>query len=255
MREISNAPHSRPFSLVRSRALENKVTSPRPFGKLRASPVATPLLSERGKRILLTVFIGMQFICFSQASAVQIHHVTKNGRQIQLDGFLLEWKKADAKRLGGDSAWLWDAINTGEGLTGYFTSGKTPRCGPWTFRFLTQNLSLHKSMDLRTDEAAPRSFYRTAQKQDGAENDVTTEWIIPWDSIWHDSSGAYQVGLFAFDTCGDTVQPLILSGHVYLPQAPSWGGVYGKAIMVGVLLVLLFMVQRRAKAIQRKKTA
>lgn len=220
------------------------LTSPRP-------PV-TPLPQERGIFLFLSCIIGIICACFFPAFAVQIHQVSKNGRQIQLDGFLLEWNKADAKRLGGDSAWLWDAINTGEGLTGYFTTGKNPRCGPWTFRFLTQKLSLHKTMDVRTD-ADVGPFYRVARKQDGAKNDVTAEWILPWDSIWHDSSGAYQVGVFAFDTCGDTVQPLILSGHVYLPQAPSWGGVYGKAIMVGVLLVLLFMVQRRARAIQRKK--
>ena len=221
------------------------LTSPR--------PTATPLPQERGIVFILSYVIGIVSACIIPAFAVQIHPVTKTGRQIQLDGFLLEWKKADAGPLAGDSAWSWDVINTREGLTGYFTTGKTLRCPSWTFRFLSEKLSPYKSMDVNTRAAGRQSFYRLSEQQNGDKKEMTVEWIVPWDSIWHDSSGAYQVGLISFDTCGDTLQPLILTGHRYRQQESVWGGVYEKGVFLGIMIALLIVLQRRVKATKRKK--
>jgi hypothetical protein len=184
----------------------------------------------------------------STSFAVQIHPVARDGRKIQLDGFLLEWKKSDARPLGRDSSWSWDAINTREGLTGYFKAEKQPVCkGPWTFRFLPCRLSPYLAMEIHTDPAAADSFYRVTHSETVPEKDVTCEWIIPWKNVCHDSAGEYQVGLFAFDACGDSVQPLILTGHIYNPKKPSWGGAYGKMILVGIMLVLLFIMQKTTR--------
>jgi hypothetical protein len=193
---------------------------------------------------------------FGSAFAVQVHPVTKNGRQIQLDGFLLEWKKSDASPFGPAerSPWSWDVINTREGLTGYFKAEKPFACkGAWTFRFFPCSLSPYQTVEIRTNTAASAEFYRVSHSDSDPEKDVVCEWILPWKEVCHDSANAYQIGLVAFDACGDTVQPLILTGHVYNPKKVSWGGVYGKTVLLVILLVLLFIMQKSTRGKFRKR--
>ena len=160
--------------------------------------------------------VGLLFLVAApMVGAVEVHSVLRNGRSIQLDGFLLEWKQSDSRFLSKDSLWRYDVINTREGLTGYFASTPHFKCGLWKFRFLPHQLSPHAGMDLIASLDSLRPFYRTAPLSNAPKGGIAAEWIIPWDSIWHDSMGAYQVGLFAFDTCCDTISPLILTGHVY----------------------------------------
>ncbi len=189
----------------------------------------------------------------STAAAVQVHGVTRDGRSIQLDGFLLEWTRANAFPLDKDSLWLCDVLNTRDGLTGYFASGKPAGCGLWKFRFLPHRLSPYSFMELHASLDSTRFFYKTAPLAGAPGKGIAAEWVIPWDSIWHDSAGAYQVGLLAFDTCGDTMQPLIFTGRVYYPKPPMWGGVYLKGILLGAMMIVLFYLQRRVRS--RKKSA
>lgn len=42
----------------------------------------------------------------------------RQGRKIQVDGFLLEWSEAGARAWPG-SAWRWDAVSTADGVAGY----------------------------------------------------------------------------------------------------------------------------------------
>jgi hypothetical protein len=194
---------------------------------------------------ILVSFLGSVF-------AVQVFPVTKDGRQIQLDGFLLEWKKADTRPLGADSSWSWNVINTKEGLTGYFRSEKKLQCKSWTFRFLPCRLSPYQSMEIRFDSTAAGTFYRVTHADSGQREAVVCEWIIPWKTVCHDSAGGYQVGLFAFDACGDTMPPVILTGRLYNPKNVQWGGVYVKFILLGGLMILLFYLQRSTRATRGK---
>ena len=187
------------------------------------------------------------------ACAVQMRPVERDGRTIQLDGFLLEWERADARPLAEGSPWYYDACNTREGLTGYFTTENGSLCQPWKFRFLHRHLSPYVYMELHTRTDSAKPFYRISSGAGTAKKGLVAEWLIPWDSIGHDSSGAYQVGLFAFDTCGDTLQPVIFTGHVYRQKASVWGGVYTKGILLGVLMIMLYILQKRARVKLRTK--
>jgi hypothetical protein len=166
----------------------------------------------------------------------------------------MEWRKDSAKVFGGDSSWQWDALNTREGLAGYFKAqGKRLRCPAWTFRFLPHDLSPYKSMDVRLEQKADKGFYRTALPGSTPDSSMVAEWVIPWDSITIDSSGAYKIGLMAFDDCKDSLQPVIFTGLKFLPQKASWSKVYTKGLSLAVLIVFLFYYQRRVKRTQRKR--
>jgi hypothetical protein len=182
------------------------------------------------------------------ASAVQVHQVTRDDRTVQLDGFLLEWKKVEARPLAGDSLWFYDAVNTREGLTGYFKTDRFPSCLSWKFRFLPDRLSPYNALEVQTNPDSAKPYYKVSLSSEPQRQGVTVEWIIPWDSIWHDSSGSYQVRLFGADTCGDTLQAVIFSGHVFRPRESIWGGVYVKGIFLGSFLIVLFVLQKRARS-------
>jgi hypothetical protein len=180
--------------------------------------------------------------------AVQVHSVERQGRMIQLDGFLLEWKKADARPLTERSVWFFDAITSREGLAGYFKTDSALSCGLWKFRFLPKRLSPYKYMELLAEADSSLPFYKVSSGEATGENGVTAEWVVPWDSIQHDSSAAFQVGLIVFDTCGDTLPPMIFSGHVYRQETSLWSGIYAKGIVLIGLMFALFVLQKRARA-------
>jgi len=186
---------------------------------------------------------------------VEIHSISSAGRRIQLDGFLLEWNKADAKPWGKGGMWLWDAINTKEGLTGYIQSARQLHCGEWNFTFLPRRLSSYSTMKLSTASSAPQTFFRTSQPGATPDSALIAEWIVPWDSISVDSSGEYQIGLTGADSCGDTLDAMIFTGHI-LRAAPAssspWSKVYSKGIFLAVLLILLYYLQRTSR---KKSTA
>jgi len=186
------------------------------------------------------------------ATAVQVRSVDRIGRSVQLDGFLLEWNKRDAAPLSNNSLWTYDVLNTREGLTGYFASAGRTRCGLWKFRFLPHRLSPYSFMEMAASLDSLRPFYRTAPLAGAAAGGIAAEWVIPWDSISHDSAGAYQVGVFAFDTCGDTIAPLILTGKMYHRKPAPWGGVYAKAVFLGAMMVVLFWLQKKTR--KKRKT-
>jgi hypothetical protein len=200
---------------------------------------------------VLIIFIAL---LAANVFAVEIHAIRKSGRIIQLDGFLMEWRKDSAKVWGADSLWQWDALGTREGLAGYFKAdGKRLKCADWTFRFLPHGLSPYVTMDVRMGAKSDRTFYRIALPGATPESMMVAEWVLPWDSITVDSSGAYQIGLMAFDTCKDTLQPVIFTGRKFTPHKAAWGKVYTKGLSLAVLIVFLFYYQRRAKRTMRKR--
>jgi hypothetical protein len=199
----------------------------------------------------LIIFIAL---LAADVFAVEIHTIGKSGRMIQLDGFLMEWRKDSAKVWGADSLWQWDALGTREGLAGYFKAGgKRLKCADWTFRFLPHGLSPYLTMDVRTGAKSDQTFYRIALPGATPDSTMVAEWVLPWDSITVDSTGAYQIGLMAFDMCKDTLQPVIFTGRKFAPHKAAWGKVYTKGLSLAVLIVFLFYYERRAKRTMRKR--
>jgi hypothetical protein len=188
--------------------------------------------------ILVVVFDAFPLTTFS---------ITKTGRRVQLDGFLLEWIKDSAKAMGVDSRWTWDALNTKEGLTGYF---KAPAAtgADWTFTFLPERLSSYSKMQMFFSPDSSRPFYRVSQPGNSLDSSITAEWVIPWKNISLDSSGDYKVGIVAFNSRGDTLPAMVLCGRAFHEKtAGPWGKVHVKTILLVALLIALFYAQKKVK--------
>jgi hypothetical protein len=196
---------------------------------------------------LFIIIFALLFDAFPMTTFI----VAKTGRKVQLDGFLLEWPKDGAKKMGAASLWMWDALNTKEGLTGYF---KAPAAAgnDWTFLFLPERLSSYSKMKLSFSSDSGQSFYRISRPGSSLDSSMTGEWVIPWATIAIDSLGKYKVGIVAYSDRGDTLPAMVLAGEAPRENAPpSWGKVYFKAALLVALLGVLFYIQRKIK----RKTA
>ena len=188
--------------------------------------------------------------------SMQIYPITKTGRLIQLDGFLMEWKKDSAKTLGSSTQWHWDAVATREGLAGYISVSGAPACSTWTCTFLPRKLSPYMQMVVRIDTVASNTFYRVSREKRGTGTKITAEWVIPWDSIAIDSlSGYYKIGCMVDAAGGDTLAPIVFTGKKYVEKKAGWGAVYAKGVILAVLLAGVLLSQfmlRRAKRKRRR---
>jgi hypothetical protein len=153
------------------------------------------------------------FAAFSLSAADETVVVNRTGKRIQLDGFLIDWKVKERRAWSGTDRWSWDALNTTEGVAGYFRCISV-RCSTWTF-----------SIDSRHDASRPRVIPVTSR---GGETNLelacanrashdpaaplVIEWIVPWDSIAVDTAGTYAILVSGSSSCGDTLPPLLLTG-------------------------------------------
>lgn len=75
------------------------------------------------RKIIIVLIAALAATAFDAFGADTKSVNIRQGRKIQVDGFLLEWKEADA-RSWPNTAWLWDAVSTADGVAGYVSLPK-----------------------------------------------------------------------------------------------------------------------------------
>lgn len=157
-----------------------------------------------------TIFFPVVLAVYSLVSAREIVDVSSCGRRIQLDGFLIDWKEKNRRAWSGSDNWFWDALNTPDGVSGYFCSPAV-RCSSWTFHADARRSCTITVPDPDTGKTKSRFFCatRTPQSMGFA---LVVEWVIPWDSVSVDSGGTYAIHVTGNSNCGDTLQPLLITG-------------------------------------------
>lgn len=188
------------------------------------------------------------FFVLSCSVAQQNYFVKEHGRRIQLDGFLLEWKSSSSKNWYEDSLWLWDVLNTPEGVTGYFKSKVTPECPDWTFIFKNYNNSRKFIITIDTASKLKPDFFQIDRQTLLNSGIVITEWVIPWDSLNIDSSGSYKIHVSGFSACGDTLADFTLSGSQKVSKSRSvWSGTAIRLVMIAVLAIVFIYMRGKVR--------
>jgi hypothetical protein len=171
--------------------------------------------------------------------------VEKNGRRIQRDGFLMEWKEEEARPFGEGLLWSWQAMNTSEGLAGYLKGPAGGRCAPVVFFFClpAQRDPLFSiSMDT-VSERGP--LYSIAPLPGG--NGAAAEWVIPWGS-WGTESGGFELTVTGINRCADTLGTFTLSGNAPAARfTPHSKRLFIQAALIAALASLFFWLRARAK--------
>ena len=176
--------------------------------------------------------------------------IIRSGRRIQLDGFLIEWgvKNRHVWHASGPNGWYWDAVNTVEGIAGYFHCPATP-CSSWTI-CADARLSVSKPLQIRIPDPvkAGNNFVCVNRAIKDSLYVITAEWILPWDSAGVDRTGKFLVRITGTSSCGDTLQPLCLTGSA-IPRTNKGKG-FAKRIILLTALAIFFVVMHSV----RKKT-
>ncbi len=179
-------------------------------------------------------------LCYSHGT----NTVEQHGRRIGPDGFLMEWNPENATTLE-DGIWVWDAMNTPDGPSGYFSTGGQTVCPEWFFSFSPNSES---TLIIQIPNGRDVDFFGMNMEGYEEQGSITFEWVIPWDQLDLDESGTYEITINAFSSCGDTLETVFLQGKtdpgVSLKVTP---GMVIQAILIAILLVVYFLVRRWAK--------
>lgn len=202
----------------------------------------------RLSKFLLLLIVGT----ISLSLAKDSFDITRSGRKIQLDGFLMDWIEKNRQVWNGSAIWSWDAINTPEGVAGYFRANGAPACSLWIFDVSDYN-GLHKMVaSAAKDTETP--FY-CVNHQQGNPPSLTVEWVVPWDSVAIDGNGNYAIKIAGKSACTDSLEPILLTGkapsaHNYLPKHFAV-----RLVFIIALLVVFAAIQIRIrKKIPRKES-
>jgi hypothetical protein len=171
------------------------------------------------------------------SNAATFYNVTKSGRRIQLDGFLMEWNRQEARPLNADSSIIGEIINTPEGLTGYFAIHQRDSCPSWNFQLYPDVAVSHRYFALSSDTSGGGNhpWYKVSAPDSSLR---IVEWIVPWDTITTDSGGNYRAGLTGNDGCADTLKGVLITGSPSHKTAPP---IITPRIKAQFLLILLLL--------------
>ena len=160
------------------------------------------------------LFFWAALVFYALAPASAGVDISRSGKMIQLDGFLIDWKEKERHAWSGSDPWCWDAVNTPEGVAGYFYNAAC-RCSAWTFTVDARHGAVQPQF-IKVADSGGGTQHGFASTRGRAVRDSSSalviEWIIPWDSVAIDSAGTYAVHAAGISACGDTLRPLFFTG-------------------------------------------
>jgi hypothetical protein len=187
----------------------------------------------------------------SLSSALEPVDITRSGRKIQLDGFLMDWLEKNRQSWNGSLVWSWDAINTEEGVAGYLHAEDAALCTTWT-------LGADAGRGVREITPPPAAgsegpFYRVNQARNGNRMSLTVEWLFPWDSIAADSSGNYRIAIAGKDFCGDRQDTILLAGKARISTSGPLPKRFGMRLVIIIALLVVFVALQMSIRRQRRR--
>lgn len=198
----------------------------------------------------LTIVI-LLILCIEQSAVSQAgYEVKDNGRRIQLDGFLLEWKPSLAKPFGNNIEFVCDAFKTPEGLSGYCKSKNPVSCGEWTIT-VSNALSRQEIVKIRCSRKGipeKNSCYQYDYERFVSSGQLVVEWVIPWDKLIGNANDTFNLSFAAVSVCGDTLPVLSLAGNKSSSEKKDiWSGTAFRAGIIAVLTIVFIALRRKIR--------
>lgn len=180
--------------------------------------------------------------------------IIREGRKIQLDGFLMDWMEKNRQPWSGSTQWSWDAVNTEEGVAGYFHAAGAAPCSSWVF---TVDDGSHgpREMVVSNVNGVDGSWYRVNLNRQGGGNQVmvTVEWLLPWDSIAIGPDGSCAIQISGKSACGDSLEPVLLTGRKKAASGNLPGRFIERLGLIVVLLAVFIVLQLKIRKKRLRK--
>ncbi len=185
-----------------------------------------------------------------------VYEVKDNGRRIQLDGFLLEWKPSLAKPFGNNIEFVCDAFKTPEGLSGYCKSKNPVSCGDWTISVSNElnREEIVKIRCLRSGISEKSSYYQYDYERFVSSGQLVTEWVIPWEKLTDNTNDTFKLKFTTINACGDTLPVLSLTGKMKSSEKKNiWSGTAFRAGVIAVLTIVFIALRRTIRIRTNRK--
>jgi hypothetical protein len=198
---------------------------------------------------LYSPFYLLIFMLIALSFAKDSFDITRSGRKTQLDGFLMDWMEKNRRNWEGSVRWSWDAINTPDGVAGYFHTSDATVCSSWVFRV---DAGFHGPCEMVVSmvKDTENGFYCTSRSQQGKQSSITVEWILPWDSAAVDENGSYAMTITGNSACRDSLEPIVLTGKrsEIKNTLPGYFALKIVAIIVLFMVFVFFQLKIRKKS-------
>lgn len=196
---------------------------------------------------LFSVLLLLGFQLYSQQST----EIDRYGKRIQIDGYLVEWSEKTSKKWDNTVSWLWDVVNTPEGISGYFRSETAVPCSSWNISIETAGSRKPFSINAVPGSATENRSFKIDQELYKETKKLVIEWVIPWEQADVDTLGRYALDIRSVASCGDTtVSSIMITGN----KEPPVKIITNKVIIQGIFIVLLltFYIVVRIKIMRKK---
>jgi len=190
------------------------------------------------------------FICAQKTS----NDIDRFGRRIQLDGFLLEWNQKTAHVWENDTVrWYWDAVNTVDGLAGYFRSDSAARCSTWLFSIIPQADVEPITIKIGKDISNEQELYKIDLKLYDSTGLIVSEWLIPWERLGVDSTGHYAFIATGRSECTDSLPPILITGEKERPEGFFTTSFIVRMVLIAALLIVYIITSFKIRNRNRQK--
>lgn len=183
-------------------------------------------------------------VTFMSQDTIDLQHSV---RKIMLDGFLLEWNTQTARPWGSDTGWQWNAMATPEGPAGYLIASRNAVEAGWTITFNGSLLQQPLKVTLPQDSTHKSKHIRVDITQSDSNDFYVIEWLFPWSE---QTTGAEKSAIVTFQAqsvSGKALPEIVVRCKKLVKRNSVWGGVTGRVIVIGLLALMYFFVQRRLK--------
>ncbi|MBN1306553.1 MAG: hypothetical protein JXA18_01450 [Chitinispirillaceae bacterium] len=170
--------------------------------------------------------------------------ITRSGRAIMLDGFLMEWRMRTARAWGGDRTWLWDAATTPEGVAGYVRMQFAPPCSGWVIGFSGPSIDAPFEVRLPADSIVQSDFVKMADDGSGA---YTLEWLFPRSQRRINNDTPFVLTIGGRCRGGDTLPVLVLRAAHAGKKFPARESLIGRAVLISILAAMYFFTLRKIR--------
>lgn len=174
--------------------------------------------------------------------------ITRSGRKIMHDGFLMEWSIKTAQPWNADSSWVWDAMKTPDGLCGYVRLHKMVPCSGWSVTFSIVD-GREGRIRIPTDSVSPVDWIKTDYSSYDSTGIAVLEWVVPLSGNQSGAPTGDSLEVVINGKCdsGEQLPELRLTCRRPDPKKEGYGKLVGRGIVIGILAVVYLMTRRRIR--------
>jgi hypothetical protein len=212
------------------------------------------------KKTVYTVSVMIAAVLWHHAAARagDTLEITRTGRNIQLDGVLIEWQQEHADTLPVQPLIRWDCVLTPAGVAGYFmTPSPRDSCDHVSLEMVGSGGYVADTLRMDFDTTGTqRMYYRNTVRVIDSVAMRICEWLLPHPAPLDSMPSAGRIHLTVYPACGDTMaHSLVMALGDTRVQKGRRGSanLVLRVALIAALLGAYLLLRRRGQRIRRKK--